>query len=371
MKHVTPSESKQADRRILLVVAFLFISPVAFAADAPATRPSPVISNITWDFDHLIRLAHGSDLWPTTWAADDAVYAGWGDGGGFVGDSDTRGRVSIGFARIEGMPPNIVGHDVWGDHKGNFAEHQATFPGKPVGLLSMDGVLYAFVTSWWNEHGRTNPDPPEARLAWSQDAGATWTMSQWKMTRREGEFFGGTFVNFGKGYAGAMDENVYVFGSVKGRRGAALARVNKHQLRDIEAYEFFAGAEGKPLWTKEIGRANSVFVDPEPGASDSHFSVIYDAPLKRYLATWSHDGAIGGLWVLDAPKPWGPWTVVAAYDDWGHYGKREALLWSIPTKWISADGKMMWCVFSAGRLRPSDGMLDSFNLVRMTLEVKR
>ena len=338
----------------------------------PATRPSAVIAGISWDFDHLVRQAHGSDLWPVTWGADDQVYTGWGDGGGFDGDSDRRGRVSLGFGRISGMPPDVTGRNVWGDQKHGFAQHQATFGGKPVSMLSVNGVLYAFITSWGAHPGKPNPIPPESRLAWSSDSGASWTQSGWKLTQSAGEFYGGTFVNFGRDYAGAPDRFVYVNGTITGRPGAVLARVSNERIKDIGAYQFFAGldARGEPGWTNDRALARPVFTDPERPPSEVLFSVVYDAPLRRYLATWSHDGTIGGLWVLDAPKPWGPWTVVATYDDWGHYGRREALLWSIPVKWISSDGKTLWCIFSAGRLRPDDGLLDSFNLVRATLTLK-
>ena len=358
--------------KALLSALFICAARSACASNqsaAPATRPSPVISGVSWDFAHLVRQAHGSDLWPVTWGGDGEVYTGWGDGGGFEGDSDTRGRVSLGFAKICGMPPDVIGSNVWGDRKNGFARHQATFGGKPVSMLCVDGVLYAFITSWGAYPGRPNPNPPESRLAWSADAGASWTQSSWKLIQSAGEFYGGTFVNFGRNYAGAPDSFVYVCGAIAGRRGVVLARVGKARIKDLRAYEFFAGigTGGKPTWTSEKSEARPVFTDPDRPPGEVLFSVVYDAPLHRYLATWSHDGTIGGLWVLDAPQPWGPWTVVATYDNWGSFGRREALLWSIPIKWISADGTTIWCIFSAGRLRPDDGLLDSFSLVRATL----
>jgi len=35
---------------------------------------------------------------------------------------------------------------------------------------------------------------------------------------------------------------------------------------------------------------------------------------------------------------------------------------SIPTKWISSDGKTLWAIYTGG--------LDSFNLIKGTLELK-
>ncbi|MFI5163370.1 MAG: hypothetical protein ACHQHN_18975, partial [Sphingobacteriales bacterium] len=71
----------------------------------------PVITGITWDFAHEIILAPGSDLWPVTWGADDNIWTGWGDGGGF-GGADHINRVSVGFAKISGIPPGITGTNV-------------------------------------------------------------------------------------------------------------------------------------------------------------------------------------------------------------------------------------------------------------------
>ena len=67
-----------------------------------------------------------------TWGADDHLYAAWGDGGGF-GGSDSDGRVSMGFARIEGGPENRRGINVNG---GKNPESPASFPkkGKTSGI---------------------------------------------------------------------------------------------------------------------------------------------------------------------------------------------------------------------------------------------
>src|SRR5262245_3667829 len=66
--------------------------------------PSNIISGLQWDWSTHRKLAPGSDLWPVTWASDGNLYAAWGDGGGF-GGTDSDGRVSMGFARLEGSPP--------------------------------------------------------------------------------------------------------------------------------------------------------------------------------------------------------------------------------------------------------------------------
>ena len=75
----------------------------------------------------------------------------------------------------------------------------------------------------------------------------------------------------------------------------------------------------------------------------------------------AHANRVDHLGVFDASEPWGPWTTVAYYSDWGNYGNREALQYGTSTKWISADGTSVWVTYS------STGDMDSFNLVEVTL----
>ena len=51
----------------------------------------------------------------------------------------------------------------------------------------------------------------------------------------------------------------------------------------------------------------------------------------------------GGFGIYDAPKPWGPWTTAYFADKWD-VGPGETA--SLPTRWMSADGKIVHLVFS-------------------------
>jgi len=316
--------------------------------------PSPVIQSIRWHFESLTRRAQGSDLWPVTWASDDSLYTSWGDGGGF-GGTDRSGRVSLGFARIRGAPTDFTGTNVWG---GKNSEHTATFGGKCAGMLSVEGTLYA----WINLQDGT---PPDCALAWSPDLGETWRRSSWRFP---GEIFcPEAFLNFGKDYAGARDEYVYSYGETWGNsKEVGLVRVPKGRIMDQAAYEYFVGLDsmGKPAWTSDARERGRVFVDPDGRDFNMSPTVVYNSGIKRYILTVSVGGP-GGLGVFDAPEPWGPWTTVAYYKDWGGFGAAgEGLLYSFPSKWISPDGCVMWCVFSA------TGELDSFNLLRCELRLR-
>jgi hypothetical protein len=207
---------------------------------------------------------------------------------------------------------------------------------KASGILMVDGFLYLWARNAGN-----------ARLAWSRDRGRTWTWCDWKLARSFGI---PAFLNFGRNYAGARDDHVYIYSPdtdsayVPGDR-MVLARVPKGRIRDRAAYEFFTGMQGNtPTWSKEIDRRGAVFTNP--GACyRSHVS--YNAGLRRYLLCQTlPDGDPrfrGGFGIYDAPEPWGPWTTVFFTGDWD-VGPGESCCF--PTKWMSPDGKTLWLVFS-------------------------
>jgi hypothetical protein len=346
--------------------------------DGRAGRPpypsSPVITAVEFDWTTHQRRAPGSDNWPLTWADDGHQYTAWGDGGGFSG-TNSNGRVSLGVARIEGDWNDFHGHNVWG---GVDPEAPAAFRGKSYGILSVGGTLYL----WWI------PDPlphlTETRIAWSTDRGRTWQRTGWAFTFDDGVTIP-TFLNFGKDNAGSRDDYVYSYfirprygpgrstsplayesGFDVHRPGAIdLARVPRDAILDREQYEFFAGFDqsppGQPVqprWTGSLADRQPVFEDPN--GVGWNVSVVYSAGIKRYVLCTEHGRShLGKLGMFDAPEPWGPWTTVLYEDAWGaEHVPVNTFYWSIPTKWISADGRDFTFVFT-GRTEN-----DSFNAVR-------
>jgi hypothetical protein len=83
--------------------------------------------------------------------------------------------------------------------------------------------------------------------------------------------------------------------------------------------------------------------------------------LGCYLWCQTHPGNdarfAGGFGIYDAPEPWGPWTTVFYTEQWD-VGPGESS--SLPTKWMSGDGRTVHLVFSAE---------DSFSVRRATLDV--
>ncbi len=321
----------------------LFQPLVAAITDRPQSAapypPSPVIARIDWaPADTIIRRAKGSDNWPLTWADDGHQYTAYGDGNGF--EPRLPEKLGMGLARIAGSAEDFVGTNLRAatiENKGQGKDGQ-----KASGLLMVDGILYLWARNAGN-----------SRLAWSADHGQTWTWADWKFTT---SFGCPTFLNFGKNYAGARDDFVYVYShdaasAYEPADRMVLSRVPKGQLKERGAYEFFQrlDAEQKPDWTRNIDERGPVFEHP---GRCYRSGITYCAGLKRYLWVQILPGTQGqrtdtrfegGFAIFDAPEPWGPWTTAFYTEQWD-VGPGETA--SFPTRWMSADGQALHLVFS-------------------------
>lgn len=193
----------------------------------------------------------------------------------------------------------------------------------------------------------------------------------------EGNFKPSRFLNFAKDYTGVpehLEGYVYFYGFKQTRDGwgsggsTYMGRVPREKMTDRASYEFFAGArdDGQPIWTRDVAEIPAVFSDPA-GATPG--TVAYNPAIRRYILTSFHAGP-SQLGVFDAPEPWGPWTTIAYYEGWGDMGsKGHSLNCEFPPKWMSADGRTMWCIFSVYGDGAKQGINahDKFNLVKATL----
>jgi hypothetical protein len=346
-----------------------FAIVAALEAQAPPCPHSHIIQGITWHWDTYKTAALGSDLWPVTWGPDDHLYLAWGDGGGFAG-SDSDGRVSMGFARIEGGPENFRGFNING---GKYPEHPATFPkkGKTSALLFDQGILYTSI----NLQDGKWPDVNHV-LAWSADKGATWNKCDWMFPKGVDHFEPGLFLNFGKDGAGvprSLEGYVYVCGAKQPAprdesQAVYLARAPREKIREHGAYRFFSGldSQGQAQWSQEFTAARPIFADTNGVAVGG---MVYDPGLGRYLLTAYHTGP-AQLGVFEAQQPWGPWSTIAYYSDWGRMGTEgEGLTCEFPEKWMSADGLTLWAIFSVYGDGAKKGIKahDRFNLIKVTL----
>jgi len=282
----------------------------------------------------IIRKAEGGDNWPITWADDGHLYTAYGDGWGF--EPKVKEKLSLGICRIEGGPEDFVGVNV----RSETAERmgQGSAGPKASGMLCVDGVLYMLVRNTGN-----------SQVAWSADHGVTWQWSGWKF---EKSFGAPTFLNFGKDYAGARDDYVYIYShdadsAYEPADRMVLSRVPKTRIRDKDAYEFFVKREngGGAVWSENISDRGAVFENP---GKCYRSGISYNAGLKRYLWCQTVYGKEdmrfeGGLGIFEATEPWGPWRTVFYTEKWD-VGPGETS--SMPTKWMSEDGRTCYLVFS-------------------------
>jgi hypothetical protein len=375
--------------------AWYLVQVLAFQiADRGATlRPPYPVSTLTrelhWNFATLLshRKAIGSDIWPMTWGPDGNIYTAWGDGGGFGGTelSKRTGRVSLGFARISGIPDpadasTFEGKNLWGAPQ--YAQRRATFGGKVTDIISVAGVLYAQGGFWTRENcacadpsQRSEANATTRSLAWSKDLGKTWHYASWTNPNDLG-----STLQFGPDYSGALDPaHVYFYfqGDVYADpthvylRRLAVDDLTK-DLTKAGSFEYFTFADetGQAHWSRVPGEARPIFYDRNIAAQTYvTATVVYDAPLQRYLLALLHGPAMGQVGFFEARDPWGPWRTLGYYDDWQGLNETagEATGLSIPTKWISVDGRAFWTVFS-GVNNGGANEFDSLNLVRASLD---
>jgi len=204
----------------------------------------------------------------------------------------------------------------------------------------VNGVLYMWIRN-------LNSGGTGSVLAWSFDHAATWTWADWTFP----EIGYPVWLNAGQNYADAQDGYAYFYSpngpsAYLAYDSMLLARVAVDRIAEREAYELFAGLDEdeNPIWDADFVRRQAAFINPagcfRPGA-------VYDAAIGRYLLTVTApygDEANRYLGVFDAPNPWGPWTTVAYFDQWGAPENRFEV--QIPAKWIEPDGLSFYFEYS-------------------------
>ncbi|RVX41602.1 VCBS repeat protein [Nonomuraea polychroma] len=350
----------------VLVAAAMTVTGAAPETAGAATSPPPSTFFSTVQVDSAATVGapavgdnrnHG-DLWPNCWSDDDNVYTAYGDGIGFANTYS-----DIGVARISGMPGNLTGAQLpIGDNVGQV--WTANHTRKPTGMACVDGTLYLAV----QDLALDFDDAPAATIARSTDHGRTWTWDRSAPMFGNGVFTTIMFLDYGKAYANAPDSYVYAYGldhnwrdSFAGRVpdpvDVWLARVPRDSVQNRSAWQFVSGftASGTPTWSSDIGRRVAVLRDDRRLYPDvytagrvrnlsviSQGGVVYNKPLDRYIYTsWTEYT----FEFYESPTPWGPWNHVTSKDFGGYpwtRTKHGGYATTIPSKYISADGKSMW-----------------------------
>src|SRR5579864_9174535 len=334
----------------LIVLAVLVICPLSgFCAASPVTFAA---------FGHRIiapGLSNGTsngDTWDGAWSADDSLFLQHNDGTGFSNGAFVHDRI----CRLQGTPqkpPSLSGSDL------NPGILSTTLNGSPcysTGLYEVDGVLYHNVCysqqipgAWVFHH---------TSIIKSADGGKNWInhLDQVNVMPPDNtnqcmfpsESWGEVnFVKYGRGGAAPAVDNallyVYLCAAWADCRLARVARTDLPKL-DATKIQFYIGGDGllDSSWTNNIGRSV-----PIPTPSISPTAMVYNEALGRYIMTsfssdsWHQPPIESTLRVMEAPHPWGPWTLVL--DENVNNLEGDNLTWAfLMPKFTSDEGRKMW-----------------------------
>jgi hypothetical protein len=363
----------------------------------PTHTPRHRIKALLLRDETIVRQGQIGCGFPMTWVADDSQLVSVTDGASSSASGGTIFHSRM--LSIAGDPPAPKIHDIlsYPQMLTRFVRESdfASFWG--AGCLALDGKVYQSLAT--SNHRWLKPDSSfwpgfhyvGAKLIYSEDNGATWRnqdgsspvlWERWEDRSQQnmvffneepnGAFSWLGFLQMGRNYELNRDGYVYVYSSNGGDDGTmnelVMFRVPKAKVLSRAAYEFFSGrrSDGSVTWTKDIsaravvhrfpkGWVNRDIVGTFPWAWGP--SVTYNAPLGVYMLTswgtgcnaeggWFGKPSYLGFWI--SSDPWGPFTQVyenLAWTPGGDAGAR-AITPQIPPKWISADGKALWLVWS-------------------------
>jgi hypothetical protein len=369
------------------------------AAAPQAQRPSMKrIRNVEIDLGSRHWDSHG-DIWPMTWADDDAIYTSGNDTlgcpPGLYGSdpADMRYGRNLLIAKIWGNPPghrvltvNPMEQFLWRarHHRVNGKKIGAW---KSCGLIFLDGCLYLAVYHsiyhtelkrfpWWTAY--------MSCIVVSKNYGESWT--RWEDSRYFPDRFGSpSFVQFGKSGEHCPDGFVYAVSAAEQRwandDSYILGRVPRTQILDPGAWTYYSGLGGQePQWSAEVDRAVTI-LESRRGLSSTP-EVIYHPGLGSYLlATFSvprlpedstdYNDAMMTLgyttWHLfQAEHLWGPWQRVYEGSGTGpaDYCPR------LPCKWLGGDNRSA-VIVGAGNVFDRFGAGEHYGVVtaRMRWEI--
>jgi hypothetical protein len=350
---------------LAIIASFLTLSPAKSEDRANlkmATLTNTSFFSQAWiEESTTYKSLSDGDLWPTCWSGDDHVYAANGDGRGF--NFWSLPYFDIVVNRISGTFPHLTGQALAaGDAVGQIWNANGQYNRKPTSMLCIDNTLYLAIQDLNLDFN----DAPSASISRSTDYGATWTWDPVPMFDQY-QFTTVMFLDYGKDSVHAIDQYVYVYGldynwreSVNHRvpdpMDLYLARVPKTNVQTRSAWEFYSGLDGAlhPTWSPDISQRVSVlhfdrtsYLQAAPFPFDNlpaltQGGVVYNPGLNRYIySAWTQYT----FEFYEAPQPWGPWTRFLTESfgryPWSHR-QHGGYATTIPSKFISADGKQMW-----------------------------
>ena len=377
---------------------------------APA-QPPVKIKEVRRLENTVARLGGDGDNWHMTWTADGRVVAGLCDGTAQPWPNVPHRPFNSRLISIHGVPPKLDFADTPGYPElltGPTARETSRYYG--FGILAVDNTIYQFLSTP-DRYFENKPPQPRfvgAKLIYSPDNGRTWhngdgsTPVRWEpweeRSRTNMAFFNEpgdafsllTVLQMGKAYEQNKDGYVYIYspnGNTEGTMNQlVMCRVPKDRIRDRGAYEFFVArkADGSAEWSRDIEARRGVQTFPSGWVNTKvhpyawHPSVVYNAPLGVYLmANWGMGSAPDGTWFgkpsylgfWSAPHPWGPWTQIHEEKEWKPAGDQAARAYQpqIAPKWIAADGKSFWLVWTDFQFVGAKRPYYSFNTQQVEL----
>ena len=313
---------------------------------------SSVIKGLEWTAERIQYpdAAIKGDTYPMTWADDGEIYTSAGDP--WWGESVS----GLDVEKFSGGPT---------DYQITKMHHMNDYLGwggdgvKPSGMICVDGVLYFSFQNMLRTrvppHSLISQHGSDAQIIYSTNKGRFWvpTLANISAPMFPGHKFGGpAFVNFGQNNANAVDDYVYAVSSDQWDNGSnlRLGRVPNDSIMRREAWEWVCAfsPSGEPAWHYDLDEAIPVLsLHRWLGLPE----MVYLAAIKRYLLlTWRlhtdfspTDGT--DLIVMEAPNPWGPFSLVHFEEYWE--GKEyNPYCPRVPLKWIEPDGVSGWIQFS-------------------------
>lgn len=290
------------------------------------------------------------DTYPMTWADDGEIYTSAGDP--LWGESES----GLDVEKFSGGPTDYTIAKV--NHMNDYLGWGGNGP-KPCGMICVDGVLYLAFQNFLGmrkpPHSLVSQHGSDAQIVYSTNHGGSWTPSLRTIggPMFVGHKFGGpSFVNFGQNNANARDGYVYAISSDQWDNGSnlRLGRVAAGSIMRREAWEWVCAFSplGEPAWSPDLDEAIPVLsIHRWLGLPE----MVYLAGIERYLLlTWRlhedfspTDGT--DLLVLEAPEPWGPFSLVH-FEEYWEGREFNPYCPRLPLKWMEADGLTGWLQFS-------------------------
>ena len=366
--------------------------PAVSEDDAGSQVPAADGGKPDHDFFSTVSIEDGAsstpvgegDLWASCWADDGALYVAAGDGKGF--SLEERADVVVG--RIDGSPDALRGTTLSYGAAVSSVWSGASYNRKPTGMLCSGGDLYLAVQDLRRD---TFSDAPAATIVRSRDKGKSWSWDRSAPMFDQHAFTTIMFLDYGKdaehapaefAYAYGIDDN-WAFNTTRSPPTRLyLARMPRTAIQDRAQWQFWTGydAEGAPRWSSDIAARAPVLEDTRrtyttPLDPQQYFrnmtvinqgGIVYNAPLARYIYTsWTEFT----FELYEAPEPWGPWRHFFSKDlgvaPWNAQ-RSGGYATTLPSKFISADGRSMWLQSNAWATTGADNYHFSLREVRVT-----